>query len=130
MDTLGPPVTSAMIDLVTNRLDWHPDGQYELGNARVFREWDWGRRQSRPQAIEALRTALALDPGLHVLIGHGLYDLVTPYFGTKLLLAQVPDYGPVDRVRLALHAGGHMFYTVDSSRAALHDEARSLVTGQ
>jgi carboxypeptidase C (cathepsin A) len=130
MAALGPPMTSAMIDLVNNRLGWHPEGQYELGNMRVFREWDWGNRQGRPNSIEALRTALALDPGLHVLIGHGLYDLVTPYFETKLLLAQVPDYGSADRVRLALHPGGHMFYSVDSSRAALHDEARALVTGQ
>jgi carboxypeptidase C (cathepsin A) len=130
MASYGPPLTSAMIDLVTNRLGWHPDGEYELGNMRVFREWDWGHRRGRPNSIEALRTALALDPGLHVLIGHGLYDLVTPYFETKLLLAQVPDYGPGDRVRLVLHAGGHMFYTVDASRAALHDEARALVMGQ
>ncbi len=129
MDALAPPVTSAMIDLVTNRLNWHPEGQYELGNMRVFHAWNWGSGLSRPNSIEALRTALALDPGLHVLIGHGLYDLVTPYLGTKLLLAQVPDYGAADRVRLALHPGGHMFYTVDSSRAALHDEARTLVTG-
>ncbi len=129
MDALGPPVSSAMIDLVTNRLNWHPEGQYELGNMRVFRSWDWGRGLSRPNSIEALRSALALDPGLHVLIGHGLYDLVTPYFETKLLLAQVPDYGATNRVRLALHQGGHMFYTVDASRAALHDEAQALVTG-
>ncbi len=41
MSSLGPPVTSAIIDLINNRLGWHPDGDYELGNMRVFHQWQW-----------------------------------------------------------------------------------------
>ena len=55
----------------------------------VSREWDRGRG-SHAEAVTSLRTALALDPTLHVLIVHGLYDLVTPYFTTQLILNQIP----------------------------------------
>ncbi len=119
------PVTSAIIDLIQHRLNWHPDGLYELTNNRILRQWDWGGGTARPEAI----TALAIDPQFRVLVGHGIFDLVTPYFASKLMLAQIPDLGPPDRLRLALHPGGHMFYTRDDQRAALHDEARALVTG-
>jgi carboxypeptidase C (cathepsin A) len=77
-----------------------------------------------------MRTALALDPRLHVLIAHGLFDLVTPYFGTQLLLDQIPQAGLGERIRLVTYPGGHMFYTQDASRAAFREEARKLILGQ
>jgi carboxypeptidase C (cathepsin A) len=73
-----------------------------------------------------MRTALALDAHLHVLIAHGLFDLVTPYFATQLLLDQIPAASGGDRVRLVTYPGGHMFYTQDASRAAFREEARRL----
>lgn len=126
----GPLVASAMMDLVTTRLNWHPDGRYQLGNGRALREWDWGNGFGRPESMTALRTLLAADPSFHVLIGQGMYDLITPYFANKLLLSQLPTADFAARTRLVLHEGGHMFYTRDASRVALHDEARALVTGR
>lgn len=73
-----------------------------------------------------MRTALALDPHLSVLIAHGMFDLVTPYLATQLLLDQVPDAGIADRIRLSVYPGGHMFYANDASRSALRDEAARL----
>ena len=124
------PVTSAMTDMVANRLNWRPDRRYDLSNNRAFREWDWGRFMGRPEAMSALRLSLATDPAFRVLIGHGVNDLVTPYVMTKFLVAQLPASEMISRIRVALHDGGHMFYTRDASRVALHDEARALVTGQ
>ncbi len=125
----GPVMASAIVDLVTTRLNWHPERRYELGNMRALREWDWGSHASKPEAMTALRHALAADPAFRVLIGHGVDDLILPYFATKLLLAQLPNTDFAGRVHLVLHEGGHMFYTRDASRAALHDEVRSLITG-
>jgi carboxypeptidase C (cathepsin A) len=83
-----------------------------------------------PQSVGMLRTALALDPHLHVLIAHGLFDLVTPYFRTQLLLDQIPQAGLGERVRLVTYPGGHMFYTQDGSRAGLREAARKLFAGE
>jgi carboxypeptidase C (cathepsin A) len=73
---------------------------------------------------------MALDPHLQVLIGHGLFDLLTPYFATELILRQVPDLGSKDRIQLAVYPGGHMFYTEHTSRAAFRDAARKLIAGE
>jgi carboxypeptidase C (cathepsin A) len=61
---------------------------------------------------------------------HGMTDLITSYFGTKLLIDQLPAYGDAGRVRFAVVPGGHMFYSRDESRAALRDAGRDLIEGR
>lgn len=127
LDGLMAPLTGAMLGLYADRLDWRPEGRrYEVLNRSVNREWQWGRSGERPEAVTALRTALAFDVRLRVLVAHGLFDLVTPYFATKLLLDQIPDRAGGDRVRSAVYPGGHMFYSIDASRTALREDARTL----
>jgi carboxypeptidase C (cathepsin A) len=128
-DALNAPVTSAMIDLYEHRLMWRPDGHYELLNDNVNNSWNWGSGINPPEAMTQLRRSLALDPKLKVLVTHGLFDLVTPYFGSKMLLDQLPVYGSPDRVRLIVNPGGHMFYTRDGSRGRLRDEAKAMIAG-
>ena len=123
---MSAPLTSAMLDLYAHRLAWRPEGRYRLSNLTANEEWDWGRGMETPESLSGLRNALALDSRLRVLIAQGMTDLVTPYFGTKMLLDQLPDFGP-DRVRFAVYAGGHMFYLRDASRAALRDAAQALM---
>jgi carboxypeptidase C (cathepsin A) len=128
-DALNAPMTSAMIDLYEHRLNWKPDGHYELLNESVTGAWDWGRGLDPPESLTQLRRALALDPKLRVLVAHGLFDLVTPYFGSKMALDQLPVYGSADRARLVVYPGGHMFYTRDASRAELRGEAKAMISG-
>ncbi len=131
LDGLRGPITTAMLDLYAGRLDWKPEGaparQYQLLNASIAREWDYGRGNNRPESFGALRQYLALDPAARVLVTHGLTDLVTPYFSTKLLLDQAPASLGADRLRLQVYPGGHMFYSRDGSRAALHGDAEQMV---
>jgi carboxypeptidase C (cathepsin A) len=127
LDALIAPLTGAMQELYADKLTWRPAGQrYATLNRDVSREWDWGRG-GYAEAVSSLRTALALDPTLHVLIAHGLSDLVTPYFATQLILNQIPAESGGDRVRLAVWPGGHMMYAVDASRAALRDEGQRII---
>ena len=130
LDGLRAPVTAAMLTAY-RRMEWQPEGapnrQYELLSDGVNRGWDYGRNNVRPEALTALRQYLALDGTARVLVEHGLYDLVTPYFTDVLLLDQVPRVGAPGRLSLQAHAGGHMFYLDDASRVALRDEAAGLV---
>ncbi len=131
LDGLRGPLTGAMLDLYRTRLDWQPDGaparQYVLLSDTIAREWDYGHGSTRPEALTELRQYLALDPSARALVAHGLTDLVTPYFASKLLLDQVPETAPPGRLELRVYGGGHMFYSRDASRAALHADAAELV---
>ena len=93
----------------------------------VGKAWDFGRGQDPAESISQLREILALDPKLKLLVGHGLFDLATPYFGTKILLDQLPAYASPDRVKLVVYPGGHMFYSRDASRQAFRAEAQALM---
>ena len=129
LDGLRAPVTAAMLT-VYERLDWQPDGaprQYELLNGAISRQWDWGRGNTRPEAMTALRQYLALDPAAHVLVAHGFTDLVTPYFASAMLLDQVPAASGGDRLGLRVYPGGHMPYLDRAARAALAADARHLM---
>lgn len=125
LEGLQAPVSSAMVAIYETELKWRPDYAYRLQSPTAFKQWDWGRGMgNQPQSVGWMREALALDPHLHVLIGHGLFDLVTPYFFTQLLLDQIPASVADGRVRLVTYAGGHMFYSQDASRVGFREDAR------
>lgn len=126
-DPLIAPLTSATVDLTARTLNWRPDGPYHLLNGSVERAWDFGGRINPPQSITQLRMILAFDPTLKLLVGHGLFDLATPYFGSKIQLDQLPAYASPDRVKLVVYPGGHMFYSREASRRAFRDEAEALM---
>jgi carboxypeptidase C (cathepsin A) len=131
LEGLKAPVGSAMVAIYETYLNWRPEYAYRLESPTAGRQWDWGHGMApAAQSVGSLRTALALDPHLHVLIAHGLFDLVTPYFETQLLLDQIPQAGLGERVRLVTFPGGHMFYTQDGSRAGFRDAARALFAGE
>jgi carboxypeptidase C (cathepsin A) len=121
-EPLFAPLTSAAVDLTTRKLNWRPDGSYNLFSGAADKGWDWGRGLNPPESLSQLRQILARDPKLKLLVVHGLFDLATPYFGSKVLLDQLPAYATPDRVKFVVYPGGHMFYTRDASRKAFRDE--------
>lgn len=126
LDDTRAPLTTAMTDLYQHVLNWRVDRPYELLNREVSSHWTWGRGRTPPEVVDDLRNDLANDAQVRVLVAHGANDLVTPYFGTQLVLDQLPVYGAADRVKLSVYAGGHMFYNRDASRQGLHDDAAAM----
>ena len=126
-DPLIAPLTSAAVDLTTRTLNWRPEGPYHLLNGSVERAWDFGRGTNPAQSISQLRQILAFDPKLKLLVGHGLFDLATPYFASKIWLDQLPAYASPDRVKLVVYPGGHMFYSREAARQAFRSEVEALM---
>ena len=124
-DPLMAPLTSAAVDLTTRKLNWRPDGSYQLLSDSVNRAWDFGRGPA--ESVSQLRQVLALDPKMKLLVGHGLFDLATPYFASKILLDQLPAFAGPNRVKLVVYPGGHMFYSRDPARQAFRSEVEVLM---
>jgi carboxypeptidase C (cathepsin A) len=97
-----------------------------LSNA-VEKAWDFGGGINPAQSVSQLREILALDPKLKLLIGHGLFDLATPYFGSQIQLDQLPAFAAPPRVKLVVYPGGHMFYSRDASRQAFRAEIEAMM---
>jgi carboxypeptidase C (cathepsin A) len=126
-ESLSAPITSAVVDLTTRKLNWRPDGSYELFSSAVERAWDFGHRLRPAESVTELRKSLAIDPKLKVLVGHGLFDLATPYFGSKIVLDQLPAFAGPQRVKLVVYPGGHMFYSREASRKAFRADVEAMM---
>jgi carboxypeptidase C (cathepsin A) len=126
LDGIRVPLSGAMTDLYARVLKWRVEEPYQLLNSRVSSRWDWGGGRATHDIVDELRGVLAHDPQLRVLIAHGASDLVTPYFENQMIVDQFPPFASPDRLRLSVYGGGHMFYTRDASRRALHDDALQL----
>lgn len=126
LDSLRAPFTAGMVSLYGTRLGWKLDAPYEVLSDAVNRGWDWGGGRTQPESTSHLRDALALDSALRVLVAHGLYDAVTPYFRSALLLDTIAPSAGRERVSLATMPGGHMFYSRESGRGALREAAAAL----
>ncbi|WBO22549.1 S10 family peptidase [Sphingomonas abietis] len=119
LTTLIAPTTSAMVDFVTNQVGWKVEARYNTLSFEVNKDWD---RDDSDSPVTDLRKAIAIDPKMVVNIVHGWNDLSCPYFGSRLIVAQMPSYGVAERVKLHMYPGGHMFYARADSGAALRKD--------
>ena len=119
------PLTSAMVDFDTRVVGWKTDARYNALSYAVNAAWDMGTPDDKP--VTELRKAIANDPNMTVMIAHGYDDLSCPYFGSKLILQQMPRYGTENRVQLHVYPGGHMFYARPASNASFKADAEKLI---
>jgi carboxypeptidase C (cathepsin A) len=69
--------------------------------------------------------ALAQNTDLKVLVVHGSYDTVTPYFMSRYVLEQATRArGARERLYFGTYQGGHMFYLRTGSRAEFAADVR------
>jgi carboxypeptidase C (cathepsin A) len=119
------PTTTAMVDFVTRTVGWKVDARYNALSYDVGEHWN--RDQDlRSGSVTQLRSAVAADPKLRVLIVHGWNDLSCPFMGSVLTINEMPIMGEPSRVAVHEYPGGHMFYTRESSRIALHKDVMQM----
>lgn len=99
------------------------NNKYELLNYKVNREWQWGdAAEGSPVprgAMADMAVAMTMNPAMKLVISHGYFDLITPYFVSDYLVRQLAQSGAnVESLSLRHYVGGHMFYTWEASRQA------------
>lgn len=108
------------------------DRPYVLLNRQLNAAWKLDVEQHLFEplvgATDDLRYGMALNPRLQVFLTHGLYDLVTPYFGSTMVLNQARLDGMLRKNLYVQHfEGGHMFYTWERSRQGFRDAMEGFV---
>jgi carboxypeptidase C (cathepsin A) len=126
------PLSTAYNAYVRDVLKLRSDLPFRLLAARPGHNWDWQGARGGPgphgSAVDELAEALALTPGLGVLVVHGRTDLVTPYMSSRWALDRL-DLPEAVRaaVRVEVLEGGHMMYFRAAQRAALSRLAAGFV---
>lgn len=103
---------------------------YHLLSMSVNQSWRDGEGELSTDLVGSmseLRYGMSLNPDMKVMIVHGSYDLVTPYFSSWRLIAlgQLTE-AQRSAVFLRHYPGGHMFYTWAESRRAFFQDTAAL----
>jgi carboxypeptidase C (cathepsin A) len=125
LSSIIAPMTTAMVDFVTRVVGWKVDARYNALSYAVNQAWSHDEALRSGSATE-LRQAVAADPKLRVMIAHGWNDLSCPFMGSVLTVNQIPVMGDPTRVAVHEFPGGHMFYTRETSRAALRKDVMEM----
>ncbi|PSN18537.1 peptidase S10 [filamentous cyanobacterium CCP5] len=131
LDGIGRLFAGAINSHLRTALGVETDLIYELLNFETFKAWEFKLdhefKQGYLGSMDDLRIGMTLNPHMGVYITHGWFDLVTPYFASNYLVEQLRLPENI-RANLTLKhfAGGHMFYTWDSSRQEWFGEMRAL----
>ncbi|MFO7587347.1 MAG: carboxypeptidase [Gemmatimonadota bacterium] len=131
---IGPAFTAAFMAYLNDELEFRPEEEYRFSGGT--RDWDWkhaapgGRGWASPWADlrPDLAMALTMNPGLHVLVQQGWYDLATPALATKHDIAHL-DIPPEarERIRMELYEAGHMMYLHEPSMRKFRDDLASFI---
>ena len=110
----GPPYTSVFNNYVRTELGYKQDMPYYVSAYMQpgFDKWDWGSGiEGFPDTASALRSAMARNPYLKVLVMEGYYDLATPFFAANYTMDHL-DLGPEfhKNISFATYESGHMVY--------------------
>lgn len=127
MNTL---LTAALNSHVRERLGFKTDIPYKVLNKDVTKKWNWTSGLDAGQGFAGvagnLKSSMSLNQYLKVFIAHGVYDLVTPYFGSVVITRQMSlDPAVSANLRLRVYEGGHMFYTHRQGRLDFFEDART-----
>jgi carboxypeptidase C (cathepsin A) len=103
---LGGPYTALFLDYVRRELKWESELPYYTSGQ--VQPWDYAPYSNRYlNMVEDLRSAMARNPYLKVMVANGYYDFATPFAATEYTfdhLGMEPSYR--ERVSLTLLRGG------------------------
>lgn len=128
LDRLNISLTAAFNSYVRDRLKFTTDIPFLLLNEAVYESWNWrsGLRgqQGFVEAASHLKHAMSTNSDLRTMIMHGVFDLVTPYFASEILIRQMAlDPSISKNIQLKVYHGGHMPYLQQDAFNAMFEEA-------
>lgn len=126
--------TSAINVQLRKYLDVETSRDYHLLRDKVMQLWEMDDDDKHAfegveGATDDLRYGMALNPDMDVMISHGYFDLITPYFASNRLsqLMKLTEEQQ-NQITLNHYEGGHMFYTWSDSRTTFRDDIQALMT--
>jgi carboxypeptidase C (cathepsin A) len=131
---VGPAYTAAFLDYLHSELKFGRDENYVVSAFDV--KWDWAHKRPGengwmspvPNTVPDLALAMTYNPGLHVLVLQGYYDLATPWLATKNDIAHL-DITPEARKRITMDSfdAGHMMYLHEPSMKKFHEDVEGFI---
>ena len=121
MAAIRGPFTQTFNTFVRDELGYRSDLEYAVsGNVRP-----WNDPPAGMNLLETLRSSMAQNPHLHVMIADGYYDKL--YFWPEFTFSQFDFSGLRDRVTIETYESGHMMYIDEPSLAKMKGDMAAFV---
>jgi carboxypeptidase C (cathepsin A) len=131
---VGPAYTAAFFDYLHNELNFRRDEEYKTTAWPL--DWEWthrdpdGRRQVAVNLLPDLSRAMVMNPGLHLHVQQGYYDIATPFAATSYYLRHLDIPAEArERIRYDLYPAGHMMYLHEESMKRYRDDLAAFIRG-
>jgi len=131
---IEPAFTAAFMDYLHRELEFDPEETYMVSAFEI--DWDWDHKPPSTRAWEVplanlrpdLSMALTTNPGLHLLVQQGYYDLATPTLATKHDIDHLDIPAEArQRIRMEFYEAGHMMYLHGPSREKFRTDLASFI---
>ena len=128
-DAFTGPYTALFSNYIRDELKWETDLQYYT-SGRV-QPWDYAPYNNRYlNLLNELRTAMAHNPYLKVMVANGYYDMATPFAATEHTFAHLGYEDTYkERVSFKYYEAGHMMYVHPEVLKALKKDVADFVNG-
>ena len=132
---IGPAFTAAFLDYLHDELQFGRDEEYRISAFDV--KWDWTHKYpgagdewniGAASTVPDLAQAMTMNPGLHVLVQQGWYDLATPHLVMKHDIEHLritPEAR--QRIRVEHYEAGHMMYLHGPSMKKYRDDLAGFI---
>jgi carboxypeptidase C (cathepsin A) len=136
------PQSAAISSAYVSTFNDYVRKQLKYGQDKIFKpfatiqHWNFEHRppgqhetlQRTTNVMSDLATAMKVNPGLHVLLTSGYFDLATPYYQGIYEMQHLPIPRPVQKnIEFAQFQSGHMVYANESSLKQLHAKVAEFI---
>lgn len=135
LTAIRTPYTAVMNQYVREVLNWDTDREYFSLGGGITSPWDFDLArtpggQGYADTSEALRSAMAKNPYMKVMIAKGYYDLATPFHAVEYTVAHM-QLEPSLRKNIVFteYEAGHMMYIHVPSLKKLRADTEKFIDG-
>lgn len=120
MAAIRGPFTQTFNNYVRDELGYRSDLEYAVsGNVRP-----WNDTPANMNLLETLRSSMAQNPHLHVMVADGIYDKL--YFWPEFTFSQFDFSGLRERISIETYESGHMMYIDEGSLVKMKADMEAL----
>ncbi|MDQ3799692.1 MAG: peptidase S10 [Acidobacteriota bacterium] len=129
MNAIRPPYTSVFNDYVRRELGFKSDLEYYILGGGIG-QWNWNVNNGYTDTSMSLKSAMAKNPYMKVLLANGYYDMATPFFAAEYTISAMNlDPQLRQNVTFTYYEAGHMMYIEKNSLRKLKEDAAAFIQG-
>lgn len=128
MNAIRPPYTAAFNAYVRGELGFKSDVEYYILGGGITSPWNFGQTNGYADTSNAMKSAMAKNPYMKVMLAQGYYDMATPFYAAEYTISALNlDPSLRKNVSFEYYEAGHMMYIEIGSLRKLHADITAFI---